>query len=119
MLTPKLVYAATSPAKIVTAQPVAVGKGAAATLNKASSPAPKSQPVSQVNNKGTVAGMLHSMPVTTGCCPALRALMHGLPSEASSHASECHDNPVLRRHTNSKSTLASCFYNTFLHNIES
>ncbi len=83
MLIPNLVYAATSPAKVTTAQPVAVGKGAAATLNKASSPAPKSQPVGEVSNKGTVAGMLHSMPVTTECCPASNdALMHVIPSEA-------------------------------------
>ena len=57
MLIPNLEYAATSPAKISIAQSVAVGKGAAATLSKASSPAPKSQPMGEVNNKGTVAGM--------------------------------------------------------------
>ena len=83
MLIPNLVYAATSPAKNSTAQPVAVGKGAAATLSKASSPAPKSQPMGQVSKKGTVAGMLHSMPETTECCPASDdALIHGDPSEA-------------------------------------
>ena len=83
MLIPNLEYAATSPAKISAAQPVAVGKGAAATLSKASSPRPMSQPMDVVNNKGTVAGMLHLRPVTTECCPALDdALVHGPPSEA-------------------------------------
>jgi hypothetical protein len=55
-----------------------VDKGAAATISKASSPGPKFQPMGDVS-KGFVAGMLHSTPE---CCPALDALMHGLPSEA-------------------------------------